>query len=477
MQKENTGTEEQPQEELPEVQQELSKVAANPKQSMLILAGICLVVGYIFYNLFFTSGPSSKDAIPVTPTEVSKPAEAVSSNIPAIPQLPEPPKLTEPTAPPPPSDLSTNSFEANLPPPPPSIPSETKPPVPGVPIVSAPTSTEFSESDEAKKRREAKRKASIILIAGAAEKKSPDQIAQEADFKVRGNMELVLGKGKIIDAVLESALNTDYIAEVRALVSRDVFSETGRVVLIPKGSRMFGTFAVSTGNNDGRIVIEWNRIDLASGYTVNLIGSGVDALGRKGTAGRVDNKYKERFSNAIMTSAFNIAFAQALDKVIAPPATAQAATNNQATATQINSIAATVSADATQSENARRVSICTQVQGAITDKTSTAFTTFVAACNSPATGTPAQQLATIVSAANAASAALLTSAASQVTPTQAQNASKQAFTDVTNTVKDIASQQQFKPTTTIDQGTPVKIYVTKDYKFPKAAVTKSRMLQ
>ena len=62
-------------------------------------------------------------------------------------------------------------------------------------------------------------------------------------------------------------------------------------------------------------------------------------------------------------------------------------------------------------------------------------------------------------------------------PTQTQNASKQAFTDVTNTVKDMVAQNQFQPTITIDQGTLVKIYVNKDYKFPKAALGKSRLVQ
>ena len=43
-----------------------------------------------------------------------------------------------------------------------------------------------------------------------------------------------------------------------------------------------------------------------------------------------------------------------------------------------------------------------------------------------------------------------------------------------NEVQSFVEEQQFKPTITIDQGTPMRIYVNKDYKFPKAAVSKTR---
>ena len=41
----------------------------------------------------------------------------------------------------------------------------------------------------------------------------------------------------------------------------------------------------------------------------------------------------------------------------------------------------------------------------------------------------------------------------------------------------MVTQQEFKPTTTIDQGTLVKIYVNRDYKFPKAALKRSRLIK
>jgi type IV secretion system protein VirB10 len=57
-------------------------------------------------------------------------------------------------------------------------------------------------------------------------------------------------------------------------------------------------------------------------------------------------------------------------------------------------------------------------------------------------------------------------------PSKAQKAAEQAFTDIADVTKEMINKQKFEPTITIDQGTAIKIYVNKDYKFPKAAVKK-----
>ena len=44
------------------------------------------------------------------------------------------------------------------------------------------------------------------------------------------------------------------------------------------------------------------------------------------------------------------------------------------------------------------------------------------------------------------------------------------FKDITDVAKELLEKQKFDPTITIDQGTLIKIYVNKDYKFPKAAI-------
>ncbi|WP_342226115.1 TrbI/VirB10 family protein [Rickettsia endosymbiont of Urophora cardui] len=450
----------------PEVQKELSKVSVSFNKSIAIVVVICGVLIYIFYSLFFAP---KKEEIQNTniPSNIVKPVEDNSDNVPEIPKLPDPPKLETPTAPPPPTTPVETDKSKTLPAPPISLPSTNGPLV---------------ESDEEKKRKQAKRTSSIVLVSGVEPKKTAEQVAADAVFKDRGDMSLILGRGKFIEAVLETAINSDLGGEIRAIISRDVYSEKDKIILIPKGSKVFGKYATSTSADSyGRVSVIWDRIDLTNGYTIAFDSPAVDNLGRPGVQGRVDNKYKEQFANSVLQSAFNIGIAKVLDKLVPPPINSQAAATNSAIATQLLNTAQTISQNTSLNPNTRIVTICTNVLAAITDKTSTAYTTMTQACttaqDASSANTPEQRLATLVQAVNTAASSLLTSTSIASNPTQAQQASTQAFTDITNTVQNMTTQQQFKPTTTINQGTPIKIYVNKDYKFPVTVLTKSKVVK
>ena len=463
--------------EMPEVQNELSKVATNPKQSIAILAVISVVFIFIFYKLFFAGNKPAVVEAPVAPAVVSKPNQDNAQNLPDIPKLPVTPELEVPVQlppPPPPAQPDKPVEKPTIPLPTPIDNSDRNPP----PLISPSAPAQQSVvNDEAKKRREAKRKSSIVLIGGAPPKKTPEQIAEEASFQKRGDMNLVLAKGKVIEAVLETAINSDFKGEVRAVISRDVFAEQGKMILIPKGSKVFGAF--STADAYGRVDIVWNRIDLSSGYTINLDGIGIDNLGRKGDQGRVDNKFKERLTNAVLSSAINIGIAATLDKLVPPVTSSQTVAQSTTEATNIISLTQSIR-NAGGNEDIQIAQICAQVQNAIKDKTSSAFTSIVQACTTAQTTTgaqPGQRIAALQSAINNASTSLASNASTAAVPTQKQEAAKQAFTDFSKTVKDMVAQTEFKPTTTINQGTVVKIYVNKDYKFPQAVFGKVKVIK
>lgn len=473
----NNGTfQNSPGADSPEVQKELSKVSVSFNKSIAIVVVICGIFIYIFYSLFFAS---KKEEIPNTtiPTNIVKPVEDTDNNVPEIPKLPEPPKLETPTAPPPPPPPPIVEVPSVLP------PEDNKPKILPIPPISLPsTSGPLVESDEEKKRKQAKRKSSIVLVSGVEPKKTPEQVTADAIFTDRGDMSLVLGRGKLIEAVLETAINSDIGGEIRAIISRDVYSEKDKVILIPKGSKVFGKYATSTSADSyGRVSVIWDRIDLTNGYTIAFDSPVVDNLGRPGIQGRVDNKYKEQFANSVLQSAFNIGIAKVLDKLVPPPINSQAAATNSATAMQLLNTAQTIAANTGVDANIRIVTICTNVLAAITDKTSTAYTTMTQACTTAqdpsSANTADQRLSTLVQAVNTAASSLLTTTSIASSPTQAQQASTQAFTDITNTVQNMITAQQFKPTTTINQGTPIKIYVNKDYKFPTAILTKSKVVK
>ena len=226
-------------EDSPEVEQELSQVATNPKQSMLILVVISAIFLYLFFNLFISGEDSDKkiEDTPI-PTNVSKPVQIdTESDVPSIPTLPSPPKLEDPTPPPPPV---TEPLQEVLP----ELPSKLSFPTDNTSSNKAlPPSLPFSkvQDDGSRKRMEAKRKSAIILVAGVPATKTSDQLQEEVDFKYRGDMNLVLGRGKMLDAIIETAINTDIGGEIRAIISRDIYSEWGKNILLPKGSRVFGS--------------------------------------------------------------------------------------------------------------------------------------------------------------------------------------------------------------------------------------------
>ncbi|MEY3197223.1 MAG: VirB10 protein [Pseudomonadota bacterium] len=474
---------------MPEVLEEVSKVGSNPKKNIVILIGMALIFAIVVYNLVASQiiEPQSREVnTPLQTTQaVSKPA--TTQDVPTVPQLPEPPKLVDPAPPPaaPEPSVATKTSSPTTE----SAPASEVPLPPSSPATipsDLPSEVIRERSDDAQKRIEAKRKSSIVLVGGTENTKTEQQLEQEKDFTKRGNLEYVLGQGKIIDAVIESAVNTDSGGEVRAVISRDVFSENGKVVLIPRGSRVFGSYTSAVSGSSARIDISWNRINLDSGYTLNIKSDAVDNLGRKGIEGRLDRKYVEQMSNAVLLSAFNIAVATGLDKLVPPVASTATASQTASGVTQLIGLATNIATDNTNYPTAstKITAICGQGTPLITDTGSTTYVELIKICaesNASLAATPPQNqglvVSNLVSRISALATTSATSAAQAATPTQKQQASKQAFSDIGDTAKNMLGQTTFKPTITLDQGTQVKIYVNKDYVFPRAAVNKAKVLQ
>ncbi|RYE15760.1 MAG: TrbI/VirB10 family protein, partial [Sphingobacteriaceae bacterium] len=138
----------------------------------------------------------------------------------------------------------------------------------------------------------------------------------------------VIAQGKIIDAIIETALNTDLAGTIRAQVTRDVYAEAGKNILIPKGSRLIGTYPSNVQSGQNRISIIWTRLIRPDGIDLMIDSPGVDKLGRAGVEGILDNKYMEIFGNAILLSSLNIGFAYAADKITdAQPQTTTSVSN------------------------------------------------------------------------------------------------------------------------------------------------------
>ena len=109
-------------------------------------------------------------------------------------------------------------------------------------------------------------------------------------------------QGTVIPAVLETALNTDLPGYLRAIVSQDVKSFDGSVVLIPRGSRLLGQYRSAVARGQSRAFVVWSRLIRPDGASIMLSSPGGDSLGRAGLSGSVDNHFARQFGSAILLS-------------------------------------------------------------------------------------------------------------------------------------------------------------------------------
>jgi type IV secretion system protein VirB10 len=128
------------------------------------------------------------------------------------------------------------------------------------------------------------------------------KVTPKANASNIGSMDQMILQGKLIDAVLETAIESDLPGMVRAIISHDVFAESGIRVLIPRGSRLVGQYNSEVSRGQSRVFIVWTRAILPDGVEVALNSGGTDPLGRAGMAGNVNRHFFQIFGNSLLLS-------------------------------------------------------------------------------------------------------------------------------------------------------------------------------
>jgi type IV secretion system protein VirB10 len=109
-------------------------------------------------------------------------------------------------------------------------------------------------------------------------------------------------QGTMIQASLENAVDSSLPGTVSAVVNYPVWSFDQSQVLIPSGSRLFGSYSSDIDVGQGRILIGWTRLVTPGGQSVQLSAFGGDQMGRSGISGHVDTRFGTRFGNAALIS-------------------------------------------------------------------------------------------------------------------------------------------------------------------------------
>ena len=321
---------------------------ASGQKKLLLVVLVLLVAGVIYYFFFEDNGSKTNDKPEVVDKKEKEKMLKSSKPVPKYDQDTElsngakdskplsAPEVVAPTPPPPP-------------PPPPKIDIPQKPVLPLPPSLSGDNGDSSSsrsifhspfsdDSDEEKKRQmaiEAKKKAGIMvsggggsdsggLLAGGKKEATPPK-KNSSDFLGFGdgaldgeaisnskavtvkatevnNLNRTIIQGKIVNAVLETAINTDIPGMLRAIVTRDVYAEQGIDIMIPKGSRLIGSYESEVKGGQTRVAVMWNRLIRPDGIDIEIGSAGVDQLGRTGIAGDVYDHFWSKIGNAFLVS-------------------------------------------------------------------------------------------------------------------------------------------------------------------------------
>ncbi|MFZ5702986.1 MAG: TrbI/VirB10 family protein [Pseudomonadota bacterium] len=93
---------------------------------------------------------------------------------------------------------------------------------------------------------------------------SPDRLTAPADAHV-------LQAGSIIPAALITGIRSDLPGQITAQVTQNVYdSPTGRILLIPQGSRLVGDYDADVAFGQSRALLAWNRLILPDGRSIVL---------------------------------------------------------------------------------------------------------------------------------------------------------------------------------------------------------------
>ena len=113
-----------------------------------------------------------------------------------------------------------------------------------------------------------------------------------------------LHAGSVIPAVLLTGINADLPGTIVAQVRNDVFdSVTGRYLLIPRGTRLVGTYDNRIVQGQRRVLVAWTRLLYPDGSSLDLLGMpGTDEAGYAGFGANVDEHLNKVFTSALLLS-------------------------------------------------------------------------------------------------------------------------------------------------------------------------------
>ncbi|MFG1245054.1 TrbI/VirB10 family protein [Xanthobacter autotrophicus] len=130
---------------------------------------------------------------------------------------------------------------------------------------------------------------------------SPDRVAAPASANI-------LQAGAVIPAALITGIRSDLPGQITAQVTENVHdSPTGRILLIPQGTRIIGQYDNGVGFGQRRVLLIWNRLIFPNGRSIVLERQpGADTQGYAGLEDGVDYHWGELFKAAVLSTVLSV---------------------------------------------------------------------------------------------------------------------------------------------------------------------------
>ena len=100
-----------------------------------------------------------------------------------------------------------------------------------------------------------------------------------------GDRNMILPKGRTIDCALSMRLVNEVAGMASCVLSQNVYSDNGRVVLLERGSEATGEYASAMAQGQRRLFVLWTRIKSPEGVIINVNSPAADSLGTSGLDG------------------------------------------------------------------------------------------------------------------------------------------------------------------------------------------------
>lgn len=148
------------------------------------------------------------------------------------------------------------------------------------------------------------------FLNAAADRRTvaPDRVAAPAS-------PYVLQAGAVISAALITGIRSDLPGQITAQVTENIYdSPTGRILLVPQGTRVIGQYDNNVQFGQSRVLLVWNRLIFPNGRSIVLERQpGADAEGYAGLQDGVDYHWWELAKAAGLSTLLSIGSELAVD--------------------------------------------------------------------------------------------------------------------------------------------------------------------